>query len=222
MNNPNAKRRQFDSDSSESDEEVSFNLSACVRKKQRLNMPLSPRSNSLRRDNDDLIERMTKVFELKFEEVNLKLSAEIAPIRGQVQRNSESIVETQKTLAKIDGVPNGRISFEKKSQQCAMKEEKYAMSRRSGRFWPIKGKNDAELKASLIDFLHSTLLIPEDEMIADRIKSVRRTRTAYSSKIKDETLAVFDCASMRDFVFSHAKHLANVTGPKGSTGLRLD
>ena len=53
--------------------------------------------------------------------------------------------------------------------------------------------------------------------------SVRRTRTSYTSKIKDEVLVIFDTVSSRDYIFSHAKNLGKI--PKESRllrGLRLD
>ena len=72
--------------------------------------------------------------------------------------------------------------------------------------------------------IRDRLKVPLDEKIDERIESVRRTRTAFSSRIKNEILVVFDSSSTRDFVFSHGKNLAAdpATGTKSTHGMRLD
>ena len=89
--------------------------------------------------------------------------------------------------------------------------------------WSIPGKCEEEWTKGTVDFIQDVLLVPEEEKIGDRINTVRRTRSTYRSKIKDEVLAVFDSSSSRDFIFSHSKNLAAAnSGPERGIGMRLD
>ena len=74
-----------------------------------------------------------------------------------------------------------------------------------------------------MEFISKALLIPEAKNIRDRIDTVRRTRTSFSSKIKDEVLVIFDTTSTRDYVFSHAKNLSKLPLiDRQNNGMRLD
>ena len=74
---------------------------------------------------------------------------------------------------------------------------------------------------SAITFFETELKIKPEEINRSKIVSIRRTRTAYSSKIKNEVLILFDCTSTRDYFFSHAKNLSSSLR-RESVGLRLD
>ena len=223
MSNVPSKRRQSVLEASVSDSEVSFNLTAKDNKRQRLtNMGSTENGNA----SGDIVAQLKLHFDQKAEEMHLKYSLQLAPLQNQVTSNSENIVEIQKTLARIESRATSAANpsaLKRKDFLMDQKKEKFYLSRRSGRFWSIEGSESELLGASVL-FLQNILRIPESENVALKIESVRRTRTAYSSKIKNEVLIVFDSPSTRDFVFSHGKNLAGESKESGkpTNGMRID
>ena len=195
MNGNKSKRTQVELDSSDSDPEVSFGLcSRDLNKCPRLTMATA---------DDVFFERFTKHMDKKADEIGLRLSLQLAPIQGQVNANSESIIEIKKSLARIEEEKNEALVLRRKTDQNDAKAERFLCSRRSGRFWSVEGGDD-EIRDAAIKFLHEKLLVPAGEEIRKRVESVRRTRTAFSSRIKNEVLITFDSSSTQDFVFSHS------------------
>ena len=210
------KRKHSLTESSDSESEVSFNLNGCEARKR----PRKEKSK-MGTEEDDLFAKISKLMDAKTDEINLRLSTQLAPLEKKVNNNASSIDEIKKAIARIENgstLPNGKRS---RDPVASGREENFLKSRRSGRFWPIEGTSDEQLLTNVMTFLLDILLVPKDWVTPERIQSVRRTRTAYSSKIKNEVLVTFHSASERDYVFSHAKNLANSVGPR-KNGLRLD
>ena len=216
------KRKIYECDSEESDPEVSFKF-VSEKKKRKTAPKMSTDSEPA------FVAQILNKLDEKADAINNNLSLQLAPLREQVNNNSASIVAINKTLARLEKDQKEAkfavfLAAKPSTAAAAAKEEKYLISRRSGRFWPIPGTTPDELRSAAVEMIQGALLVPDSEKIADRIENVRRTRTSFTSKIADEAIVIFDSAATRDLVFSHAKNLAKIAPPakRESLGLRLD
>ena len=100
----------------------------------------------------------------------------------------------------------------------------YWDARKCLRFFPIKRKTEADIRASLDTFVSDKLRIPTGELTNDDINFVRRTRTTKRSRVQDEVLVSFNSTAARDLVQSHAKNLAEWVGEGGKplAGIRME
>ena len=72
-------------------------------------------------------------------------------------------MEIKKSIAKIEEDRNNPVSRGKRNPAQDAKDEKYALSHRSGQFWSIEGISEDELSAAALSFLSKVLLIPASE-----------------------------------------------------------
>ena len=217
MENSAKKRKRAEKDSSDesdSDKEVSFNFN---RQKRHKMADLSPACMA----------QITGHFDTKTREIKDEFMLHLGEVKKQVNCNSENIALIKKSIERLEqeNASGAQTVDNAKSRTYnAEKNEKYWTSRNSLRIWSIAGTSPEELKVNVTEFLYSTLLIPRNEKIEDRILTIRRSRTAFSSKIKNEVIVIFDTTSTRDFVCSHSKNLGKL-GPglnRLEFGLRLD
>ena len=140
------------------------------------------------------------------------LSAKIADLEQKVQELSEREAPTS--------------VYQPSFSKDKFKMEKYALSRRSLRLWPVSipaldGADPSEiflrLRAAVYLFLTDFLKVnkPEDIEIEDLIVQ----RPMRRGNVKDEILVRFASVSERDEVIGHAANLKDATVP---AGVRLD
>ena len=124
-----SKRSQKETDCSDSDSEseISFNLHRKgPAKRQKLNMS-SPKVSPSK--EDDFFARLTRHLDLKVDEVQLKLSQQLAPMQSQISTNSESIISIKKSIARLEeSQSNAPRNLKKREEINSMKEEKFYLS----------------------------------------------------------------------------------------------
>ena len=100
----------------------------------------------------------------------------------------------------------------------------YWEPRRCLRFFPIPGKNDAQIRNSLDDFFANKLKVPNGDIINEDIKYIRRMRSIKKSRVQDEVIVAFTSVAARDLVQSHARNLAEYVGTGGMplAGIRME
>ena len=125
-------------DSSDSETEVSFNFASRNSKKRQRTIMSTPE------DEDAFFKKLTNHLDKKTDELHLKLSLQLAPIQSQVNSNTSNIIEIQKAVSRLEENYNSGIQLgsSRRAGNEKLKEEKYLISRRSGRFWPVPGKNE--------------------------------------------------------------------------------
>ena len=206
------KRKKDQSDSSDSESEITFRKLPNVSKRTKVS------TDTMGNEQNDFVKQITDHFDLRTIEIKNDLSRQLEPIKEQINSHASSIAKLNDAIQKLEASSSG-----KPEAGASIKEEKYWIARRSGRFWSITGSSESELKQAAVHFIYSALAVPQSEKIEDRISAVRRTRSTYSSKIKNEALVIFDTPSTRDFVFSHAKNLGKVEkAQRDNFGMRLD
>ena len=215
---PGQKRTQEELDS-DSESEISFNpRSQDTTKRLRLQPEkMSPGPNDP--PTPDFVAQVMKHFDQKTAKMTANFKSELEPIKRQLTNHEQEIDQINHAIKRLDQ----NASANAIATNNALKEEKYWTTRRSGCFWAIQGGENDDLKLAAMDFISKALLIPASEHIQDRIEVVKRTRTSFSSKIKEEVLVIFDTVSTRDYVFSHAKNLAKLSPiDRKLNGMRLD
>lgn len=212
--NSSRKRKQAEVDSSDSESEITFNNIPEKKKPKRDNMSTPP----------DFVAQIKEHFDKKTDEIALRFEKKIEPLEKKLEEHSDNIASINEAIKRLESnsssiVPLGNANVPGQR----LKEEKYWESRRSARMWSIVGATEQQMTEATIKFCHTILLVPEDEKVRERIKSVRRTRTAFKSKLKDEVLVTFESVASRDFIFGHAKNLSKVpVGQRDTYGMRID
>ena len=195
-NQAHNKKRALPDTDSDSDTEVTFNSSSLKRARTS--------SSSMGKDKatPDFVDSIKEHFDKKTREITETFSGQLEPIKEKLEAHSKCIDDINQAIRRIEEEKGINTQANGSNMMArSLKEDRYWSSRSSGRFWSIPGNSEDELKIAAVNFMHHALLVPEDEKIFDRIISVRRSRTAYSSKIKDEVIVLFDSVSTRDFVF---------------------
>ena len=105
-----------------------------------------------------------------------------------------------------------------------MKSERYAVSRRSLRLWPIGGSSDEEIRAGAIRFLREKMRIDRADLQDEQIYRVRRSKQPRNSRVKWEVIVTFDDKFARDTVSAHGRNLSDFINDQGqpTAGTRLD
>ena len=97
-------------------------------------------------------------------------------------------------------------------------------ARKCLRFFPIEGKEENQMRASLDEFVSKKLKIPSGQLTSSDIGFVRRVRSTKRTKTKDEVLVSFTTVAARDLVQSYARNLAEWTDEdnKPLAGIRME
>ena len=97
-------------------------------------------------------------------------------------------------------------------------------ARKCLRFFPVKGDNEAQLTASLDDFVAAKLKIPSGSLSSSDISFVRRVCPNRKSKINNEVIVGFTSVDARDLVQSYARNLGEWVDKDGrpEAGIRME
>lgn len=112
-----------------------------------------------------------------------------------------------------------------KGSKTPDKETKFWLSRRSIRCWPVHGKQNNEMRSSLMKFFEEKLKIPSGIVFDQDVETIRRAvNGSRFSKVVDEVIVVFNSVGIRDTVTSYARNLAAWVDDKNDplAGIRLE
>ena len=160
------------------------------------------------------------------------LTAIVTEIRGvkeTVIRNTDRIdtlfdirKDDQRVLAKrVEKIVEEKMTASTGSSRNGGKdnnEDKFLLSRRSIRLWPVQNTGSGLDKAARA-FFKNTLKIPDlvaDGLTIEKTEAISQTRR---SKIQGEVLVQLKSSHERDVVQSYASNLSDV---QGEAGIRLD
>ena len=97
----------------------------------------------------------------------------------------------------------------------ADRSAKYWEARKCAKLSPIEGENEEQMKESVEHFIHNVLRVDRDDFSMESITGIRKVKTFGTAGLANECLAIFTEVERRDFVFSHARNLANQTVQEG-------
>ena len=102
--------------------------------------------------------------------------------------------------------------------------DRYALSRRTLREWPIRGDKEEDLCHNVVDFFRNVLLMTAEEVASAQIEKIDKVKLPSSSHIHDEIRVLFREATARDNISSKGRLLATYHDPDGrpQAGFRMD
>ena len=108
--------------------------------------------------------------------------------------------------------------------QDTARRNKYNISRRTLRIWPIMGSNEDDYRSGVVDFFKNGLLLTESELQSAPIEKIERVRLPSASHIHNELRVIFRDPSGRDSISSKGKLLASYHDSNGRplAGFRMD
>ena len=145
--------------------------------------------------------QITGHFDSKTKEIKDDFMLHLGEVKKQVDTNSENIDLIKKSIERLErnrGIDSSDFSSNpnlKNKAGATEKHERYWTSRNSLRIWAVAGSTQEELKTNVVEFIYTVLQVPRTEKIEERILTTRRSRTAFSSKIKNEVIVNFDSTS---------------------------
>ena len=188
----------------------------------------------------NLIGENTKMVTEKIE----TLSEDLLTLSRKVDDNREGISKTvaemskqaeviaeQRTLLdrlgeRVGALEAGRVLPPAAGSHRSERSDDYLRARRSIRLWPVTGSCDTELWRGAGKFIHTTLNIPEEDMLPDDIESVKAIPDPKfpMGHLKSEILITFFCPRKRDMILSNAPILATLVDASGkpTAGIRLE
>ena len=94
---------------------------------------------------------------------------------------------------------------------------------RCAKFSPIIGKNDDEMRIGVENFIYNVLQVDVQEFSMDSVVAIRRVKSFGTANTPNECLVIFADVERRDYVYSHARNLANqpLIGGKREANLRM-
>ena len=189
-------------------------------------MGTSP-ANETRRLFDDLkshFDRTSQSTADRFESL-------IGAVSGRVSDNAAAITELRETVKRIEnGMSTHNRDVDVRLTRTITKgspeyrRDRYEAARKMLRLWPVRGREEEELKVEALRFIRQKLQVCQTAVNDDQILKVRRTRQAKKSNVNNEVLVFFADKYARDQVVANAKFLSQyrLQCGKPSAGLRMN
>ena len=135
------------------------------------------------------------------------IACEIKKLKKRQDEVEEAF--TREVTGRVDN-SNGTSAPNQESECSA----RYWEARKCAKMSPTPGKRWEEMREGVKNFIYETLMVDESEFSMDHITSIRRVKS-FGTLIRDECLVVFSDVDRRDFVYSHARNLANQGAGRG-------
>ena len=155
----------------------------------------------------------------------------IQTVDDRVTDNAAAISELRETVRRIEGTvrtPVTGIGREARTvpskDSPEYRRERYEAARKMLRLWPVRGKEEDELRSEALRFIRQKLQVCHISCTDAQVIKVRRTKQPRKTSVNNEVLVIFQDKYCRDQVVANAKHLSSYRLPDGrpSAGLRMN
>ena len=161
----------------------------------------------------------TEKFERIVQSVDARVTdnaAAITDLRESVRRMESNM---KATVTPTTGPPDTQHK-----DSPDYRRERYEAARKMLRLWPVRGKEEDELRQETIRFIRQKLQVCNISCTDAQIMKVRRTKQPRKSSVNNEVLVIFQDKYSRDQVVANAKHLSQyrLQDGKPTAGLRMN
>ena len=208
-------------------DDLSGSLTACDKKLEKLNAKVD--SINVREEVEEALEERQGDFEDKMKETmrqeNAKLMNELEELKKRQERLE---AEQEKVAGKDSGSNRTNTPGQSMSEQRdnTSHARRYWFARRCLKMWKVSRNESTEANEELVEhFIHETLQVERrDFNITEQVEGVRKLRSGGSNNNRWEILVIFTDVGTRDFIYSHARHLAGSTDMEGkrTAGIKME